>query len=1683
MKYFRKIIAVFITVVILTGAIAPSLQPSFAVNDIFNPSVTYNTGTGKWDIVWTPIDGAVLTEITWHNPDGSEGKKEIDTGKGETDGKVSLSFLPDHIYDLSFVFKDLNGEEISFRNKYNEVVTQETVYFLADMTFEGTSFENRGGIMDTDPWTNKDEPGHEDEPVTRIISGHEPEITLKWKVPTIYSELEHKIVRITERALMSYGALEPAGLQTIDFCYFHIRMNEITDKVTPINYRTEFDTSGKVVVRETGMKVTGFGDNGEVTDPQGYVYITLDQTNGIKPGTEYSDVDIRLFFWDSDKNQQVLTTKLINGYGPGQGYSLVNRDTIFQNININSVFTPMHFEVSKVDIDKIEVRIKKIKNRNYPNLYYQVQEAGAVSDFLEGESALSGGIKMPDSSIPEQIGWGSIIIEVPLNEKGEHPEYYYRVVVTDGDAKTPLGSLAIDLSLLDHDTGKPPVPREIEVQPIYQGKQEINVNGTKVKIPLTKIRVYFEKPLFWDSMEPDKSLSFHVLLSTYLADDVKESETKKIGEPEITVNVPVTEHRAAVIGYDDIKEDESTGKLYFELGGIETDDQGNTVRNRLFYDYNADKPIDFENGNYNYPDFLVPNTRYYLRMFTTWSRDNDKVSWINRNMENLSEIISYISPVASFTTFPAMDFPMPVPNFTLELEPKDEIDPDTGKPVFSGITVSFPKILRNEDWVKYTDVTEGRRIKYELYMSDSSNENSFVKVNEIFTDYPDGNPDTVLSIFVTEFPGGTALKPNSTYYFKMRAVLYVNGDDAFLTGEETPVKFIATPKTDSGSMDDLVRIPRTPVEFSIATDEKGELELTDAKVTLTWLHAEPDVTYEIVCTTKRLSPDAKLEDYINDEYHVGNEKNPGFLVVYKDYKTNSGDTELHIDVLNTKLYELGFTYNENNSRWARFPVNLPFLKPNRLYYFSIRAVRNRGTADAAYSNWVSIPVTTKMVPAPRFLEAVADVQLGFNIKLSGGIPAEDLKVMIKKADQPNYSYTEVPRSKYSVVRDGTTYYFRIYDLEPDTWYDVLPFYKDGEDTYWYDSDDEDWGDSYHYPIQMKTRNTLNEIEIRFEGEPLYEYFIELRTDDFEDYVTLVYDSDEKDSDYGYTLKDGTRIRFYREKTAAYVEDKESDKYMYYAKIYQARHPRSDGTYVRRPLLSNTRYYIKIWARNVDDSNHVGPVTIRTDFSQKDYDDDHKQDEIRDMFEAKADKLTKKLYFTVDETNKSVNRILLKGAMISNLIRASGYTGVTVDISGEKPGVNRDVIIVPMEIIETLQKTSSRLTVKLPGGELVLTADTINPDILNKNAGVTGVKETMLEINVERKPRGSVPHDFGYSYVSQVFDIGFASLSMRRTYTEINNIIYAILKEPDALGPFRYGLLERELNRLLENESILKYQSYSDLEKIIDLALERVEEELSLYIKDILDGGRGFTASVIKRNDLPELTGGIKMKIIHSGTDNLVEPYVIPRGKKEWAEPSGIRGWMYPYLVLTVKTPGEYAVFSKPRIYVPETDGFADPDLDRFSSKYDLISIFGNVLYPGDFISGEKAVKLFELVTETSEKVKGLSTAAKINYYGISDIVPVTSVNREINRGQADSLAVEIYAFKTGVSSKTMKPSTYMYIKNADRIPDAIYNRVVIAFDLGIAELEADYSYNADQKATVEELLNAVITVLKILGEW
>ena len=76
MKLFnKKVLILFILVCFITGAFIPQTHYSFAANNVFNPTFTYNRNTNKWDIKWTPIDGTATFSVTWHGPDGSLGQQ------------------------------------------------------------------------------------------------------------------------------------------------------------------------------------------------------------------------------------------------------------------------------------------------------------------------------------------------------------------------------------------------------------------------------------------------------------------------------------------------------------------------------------------------------------------------------------------------------------------------------------------------------------------------------------------------------------------------------------------------------------------------------------------------------------------------------------------------------------------------------------------------------------------------------------------------------------------------------------------------------------------------------------------------------------------------------------------------------------------------------------------------------------------------------------------------------------------------------------------------------------------------------------------------------------------------------------------------------------------------------------------------------------------------------------------------------------------------------------------------------------------------------------------------------------------------------------------------------------------------------------------------------------------------
>ena len=225
-----KLPAMLLIIFLLMGIVFPQMHQSLA-NNIFNPSISYNSATGKWDIKWIPIDGTETYSITWHGPAGAL-PAYIDE-ELVFDGMyniASLTFLPDHIYDITFSFKDSEGTPVQFTNKYGELTEQETLFFLSKITFQGTSFNDAavlGGLEDANP--DLIQSGGQ---TIRVISGNNPKVTLRWKVPTIWEPMAGGVLHITNKNV-NLDRLESGGTSHVDldYGYFHIKM-KVTDIVT-----------------------------------------------------------------------------------------------------------------------------------------------------------------------------------------------------------------------------------------------------------------------------------------------------------------------------------------------------------------------------------------------------------------------------------------------------------------------------------------------------------------------------------------------------------------------------------------------------------------------------------------------------------------------------------------------------------------------------------------------------------------------------------------------------------------------------------------------------------------------------------------------------------------------------------------------------------------------------------------------------------------------------------------------------------------------------------------------------------------------------------------------------------------------------------------------------------------------------------------------------------------------------------------------------------------------------------------------------------------------------------------------------------------------------------------------------------------------------------------------------------
>jgi hypothetical protein len=1678
MNRVKKIIVYILTGVLLIGCLPLDIEVFAANPENVDLSVDYNTLTGKYDVSYLSSFEPSHTIVRYHNPDGSlttlTGQEVYSDDQKVT---VSLSLEPDHIYDISIeTYRNYSDTEPSLIGQ---------IYYLADISFTGESFNEMAVMADIEDKNPILEPDAEGGAVI-VRSGENPVIKLRWKVPTFYSAVRNEITYLTVNDTNALNEFALPGI-VLDKVCFHISMTVGHGSSTTMDFKTDY--SGENMILEGKDVIVSGIENGIVTSPDNYVSLILGKEEGIEPGTEYEFTNIGIIF-ENQLSEQVPLRRTKLKTDSNNRFLVRNIDNAFSDVGyeLSSIYTPMQMELTKIDFDKVEVKFKKITKGIYPELHYQVQYAPRIDDLY---TDIEKWVKIPDSAIPASEDYGSEIVTINISGT-EHPEYYFRVVFFDSSSPLPRSSsLCIDLRLLGIDTGKPPLPREIKAEPIYAGRKEVTVPTTelsqgKVEIGTSDLKLSFEKPLAWKLIEnwdaykaqdyTGDDYIFHVILSAYLPDSPVETRTKTIGLSETKdIYLPVKQKRVLVLGKKDFYQDpDNPDRLVCIVPG-----------DKLFYDFVSDRPLIQENNEDpsedgqpgDYPEFLIPNTSYFMQVFTSRYSDNDEIYsdvWADGLSGELLSRMSFKSPILSFTTWPLTEMPVPMPDLKLGIEPEIYIDIATGEMVLEGISVQYDRVLTDAEWQNYTSATTGRAIHYEIFISLNPDSGFNLAATDI-APYPEEaeiikRPPVIITNSGITLPDGSLepILPNTVYYIKARSSLYVDG---VLIGssDETAVKAITTPKIDSGGMDDITRHPRAPSEFSIATDKDGNLLLSDASVTLTWLHAEQDVIYEMICTSTNISPQADVDEYISDPYNIS------FLNAYSDF-VMQGENELHLDVASIELQEEGLVLNDANV--VIFPIRRDYLRPNRTYFISLRAVRNKGKTDSSgesletVSRWVTIPVTTKMVKAPAFIEAVRDLEIGFNIQCADpATEADSMEVYLKKAEAGNSNYIRLNRNQYTCVKDKNTYYFRIYNLEPDQWYDIRV--KNTMTNRWYDRV-KGWTTNFENPYQAKTRNTLNQIEVRWEGEELYDYFLEIRSEYETEYLQLEFKSTGF-SDYGYDLPQGGRIEFYKEKTNLYVEEG-SPCYIYYALISGKPYKEADGSISHLPLRSNMLYYVKLWANNLEDSLHIGPVSIRTDFSQADYDQGKKEDDTIDSFEYQVEQFSKKLYWRVAKRKNMPIRVIIKDDKVSGLLEASRGSTITVDLTSEDLNLWQYEILIPYKTLSAIERFDSRLNFKLNGAEITLNRQSIDLDALKSRAMSNGAKEAMVLVKAglkEENPDTRFPS--GYGAVSDILNLKVSAIGSRLTYEEIKQIIFNILENPEATGPFKYGILDRELSNILENLENYSYLSHTDMKDMIKSAVNRVETELSLYLEDILDGRSGLPSDIKVNQPVDSFPGRMGIKLQYSYVKGYITPFV--NYGAGWSQPSGGKAYVMQYVIFRVEKPGEYAVvqsYTSPEI--PQ-DPSGSPVFE-YAHKYDLSKVFGKgTIYSENPVKGEQAIMLYAVLTGQENEIAGMTPIQKISYLKINDMIGARQLTGYVDNQTALSLAVRVYCNKANINPAYIRPARTIVINDHHLIDSKLYRYVVVGIDLGLARLENN-RLNPLDRTTIGKILDMMSKALE-----
>lgn len=1309
-------------------------------------------------------------------------------------------------------------------------------------------------------------------------------------------------------------------------------------------------------------------------------------------------------------------------------------------------YSPIRFQISRDESNNVYVKIYRINqgSLDLPGLKYEVQTGDDPT--IEGDWRVRKWLN--DSFFPD----GSNYAVTAFTVTNANNLLYYKVVVKTDSSDDRLESPSMPY-ILSTDTSRPPVPTGLTVidRTLVLGEVSDPVTHETVEAKSSDITISWNKPVNWDTIRRNAAsynesidVYYHFLISTSQSDMDITPYPQLEANGKIYGNFPVKYRLVKYVSALSSNIRENGNRLEYTLKGFDLF----TAKGSDFYN-RVDGTSDIELPNTeNYPDHLLPNKVYYLQMYTT--------NGINKGLTDV-EKTSDKSVTISFTTLTeaGKDVPLPI-NFRLNRNDSG-VSPGTQGGMSNLVELQFDKVDIN--WTSYTsDPSVTKAVYYDLYaglvteadklIPIGSTENTSSDVGFIGTDAQ----STSIRCIVSEFSEGTQantvfgsrLRPNSTYYFVARTRVVVG--DIEYQSLSTSIIAVTTVIGSISTPDESSRMPLSPADFAIAKDESGNPVLTGSMVALNWTHKEPDVSYNIICTTEYIEPDAPPSTYTEDQY-------------YTSFNSTFGELVLDPTAIPPAR---NFEYDPA-SKICNYTINT-WLSPNKLYYFSIRAV-NETTGKA--SPWISIPVTTLLIDPPTSLQPVTATELAlFWIDNNANTRAEDFKIYLKGPD--DNSYNALTKTQYIVSKDGGTYYGRIFNLKPNSTYNVRVYKGNADLVLTLDR------------AGMTTKDTCHSIEVKWTGQRSYKYNLTAKSSEDDNY-TVIFDSDLEQ----YTDAGGNILPYYIEQPP---ELNGTDYYTYHARINTIAVRQNDGTIKHVPLSSNMKYYVKVRSSQVDRadtaivsySKYIGPVEIRTEFNQDDYNrkDDDKKNEA--SFLDKIDALEKTLFWRV-AINSNINKLLIKGDKLSNALHNNGRYPYVLDISETGSGMISDVIYIPLDIIKILNKEDISLVIKASGAEYTLrprTIDLESRDMANILSGIKGtVKDIYFKMSITRSSTPDISLPAQMKLASKVNRLDLKAHLVSKTDAELGKLIN------DKLYNDKTGLVKEKTNLILSSGT--SRLSSKEIEGYMSDQVLDMEAKLSEYIEKTIEGSSQTPGMITSTSDIVKFSDPMIVGLSYETNNGQNAPYTIYQGTNTWNRINNSTSSFPGSISFNASGTGKYSVLYRliQSDDIPE-GYYASADITRLRTKYDLGSIFGSgtSFYPDSPVSVKEVILLYEKVVNNVPASSGLSLTQKCSQLGLDTILNPSDALQDIDRQHYSAVMAKLYALKMGVSLESLTPSRNLPIGDESEISSLYIKSVLVCLDQGIMTLNEKGSFRPQESMTRSEVIVALSRLLELAGE-